>query len=560
MIKQEIENLIEKTIGKKAVVETPDNFSYGDFSTNIAIKEKLNAQEVADKLRVSPLFEKVEVVTGFVNFFLNSEYFLENLQQILKQKEKYGQSQIGKGKTIVIDYSAPNIAKPFGIGHLRSTIIGQAIYNLYKFSGYKTIGDNHLGDWGTQFGKLICQIELNIKNEKLKIEELNIEKLEQLYVEFHKEAEKNPSLNDEARAWFKKLEEGDKKAKEIWQACKEISLKEFDRIYNLLGVKIDNTLGESFYLDKMPEIFEEMKKKKLTKQNEGAWVVEFENNILPSLVLTKSDGATTYFLRDLATIKYRLKKWKPSIIAYEVGVDQSLHFKQLFKTTEMLGWTKDVRFEHIVHGLMRSKTGKFSTRRGDTVHLEDVLQEAIDKAKEIINTSEIDKNLPEKEKNELAKQIGIGAVKYNDLSQHHSRDIVFDWDKIINLKGNSGPYLQYAFARTQSVLEKASGSPTSAKFGEVNFNELQEFEKILLKKLLHFSEVVEQATVTSSPNLICNYIFDLSQSFNLFYNEVSILKANTKEQKEFRLALTFAVGQVIKNSLTLLGIESPNRM
>ncbi len=534
MLKQEIENLIEKVTGKKAAVEMPDNFSYGDFSTNVAIKEKLNAQEVADKLKNSPLFEKVEVVNGFINFFLKPEYFLENLKQILKQKEKYGQSQIGKGQTIVIDYSAPNIAKPFGIGHLRSTIIGQAIYNLYKFSGYKVIGDNHLGDWGTQFGKLIYQIQ----SKNLDVKKLNIEELEKIYVEFHQQVKENPKLDDEARSWFKKLEDGDKKAKEIWQACKEISLKEFDRIYNLLGIKIDNTLGESFYLDKMPEIFEEMKKKNLTKQSEGAWVVEFEKNVLPSLVLIKSDGATTYFLRDLATIKYRLKKWKPCLIAYEVGVDQSLHFKQLFKTIEMLGWAKDVRFEHIIHGLMRSKTGKFSTRRGDTVHLEDVLQEAIDKAGG-------------------SAQIGIGAVKYNDLSQHHSRDIVFDWDKIINLKGNSGPYLQYAFARTQSVLEK---SDERIKVPQVDFNGLQEIEKTLLKKLFHFNEIVEQATKTFSPNLICNYIFDLSQSFNLFYNEVSILKADTKEQKNFRLALTFAVGCVIKNSLTLLGIESPNKM
>ncbi|MFH0739844.1 MAG: arginine--tRNA ligase [bacterium] len=550
MLKQEIENLIEKTINKKAVVDMPDNFSFGDFSTNVAIKEKLNSQEIADKLKASPLFEKVEVVNGFINFFLKPEYFLENLKQILKQKEKYGSSQVGHGKTIVIDYSGPNIAKPFGIGHLRSTIIGQAIYNLYKFLGYKTIGDNHLGDWGTQFGKLIYKIELGIKNQELRIGELNIEKLEQLYVEFHKEAEINPALNDEARAWFKKLEDGDKKAKEIWQACKEISLKEFDRIYNLLGVKIDNALGESFYLDKMQSIFEEMKKKNLTKQSEGAWVVEFENNVFPGLVLMKSDGATTYFLRDLATIKYRLEKWKPNIIAYEVGVDQSLYFKQLFKTVDLLGWIQDVKFEHIVHGLMRSKTGKFSTRRGDTVHLEDVLQEAIDKAEDLSG---------EKNK-ELAKQVGIGAVKYNDLSQHHSRDIVFDWDKILNLKGNSGPYLQYAFARTQSVLEKYNGSPTTVKITKIDFSGLQEIEKILLKKLLHFQEIIEQAVVTFSPNLICNYAFDLSQSFNLFYNEISILKADTKEQKQFRLALTSAVGYVIKNSLTILGIESPTKM
>ena len=550
MLKQEIENLIEKITSKKAIIETPDNFSYGDFSTNVAIKEKLNAQEIAQKLSNNPLFTKVEVVNGFINFFLKPEYFLKNLKQILKQKEKYGQSQTGKGQTIVIDYSGPNIAKPFGIGHLRSTIIGQAIYNLYKFLGYKVVGDNHLGDWGTQFGKLIYKIELGIKNQELRIKDLTINDLEKLYVEFHKEAEKEPALNDEARAWFKKLEQGDKKATEIWQACKEISLKEFNKVYNLLGVKIDNTLGESFYQDKMQSVFEEMKSRGLTKQSEGAWVVEFINNELPSLVLIKSDGATTYFLRDLATIKYRLKKWKPSIIAYEVGVDQSLYFKQLFATVKMLGWTKNEKLVHISHGLMRSKTGKFSTRRGDTVHLEDVLQEAIDKAGELSKEKDQD----------LASQIGIGAVKYNDLSQHHSRDIVFDWEKILNLKGNSGPYLQYAFARSQSVLEKANYSPTSAKIGKVNFSELQEIEKTLLKKLLRFSEIVEQSAKSFSPNLFCNYIFDLAQSFNLFYNEVSILKADIKAQKEFRLALTFGVGQVIKNGLTLLGIESPNKM
>jgi len=576
MLKQEIENLIEKATGKKAVVEMPDNFSYGDYSTNAAIKERMNPQEIIDKIKkfqVSScdfyeVFERVEVVNGFINFFLKPEYFLENLKQILKQKEKYGSSQIGKGKTIIIDYSGPNIAKPFGIGHLRSTIIGQAIYNLYKFLGYKTIGDNHLGDWGTQFGKLIYKLE----TRNLKLKTLAVEDLEKLYVEFHKEAEQNPALKDEARVWFKKLEQGDKKAKEIWQACKEISLKEFSRIYNLLGIEIDNALGESFYQNKMQIIFKEMKQKGLAKQSEGAWVVEFKNNILPSLVLIKSDGATTYFLRDLATIKYRLKRWKPNIIAYEVGVDQSLYFKQLFKTVEMLGWSKNARFEHIAHGLMRSKTGKFSTRRGDTIHLEDVLQEAISKASDLIkekstqipalvsNVSHSDAgwdNQAGKEKNELAEQIGIGAVKYNDLSQHHSRDIVFDWDKIINLKGNSGPYLQYAFARTQSVLQKAD---EKVKLPQIEFNSLQEIEKKLLKKLLYFSEVVEQAAKTFSPNLICNYVFELCQEFNLFYNETPILKAEKQEQKHFRLALTFAVGCVIKNCLTLLGIEAPNRM
>lgn len=571
MLKQEIEKIIEKVLIKTELKEFlrvdirkpyREDFGYlsailsGDRNTDKGIgfevdivRGKNPMQKIVDNIESSEIFDFEFKFPRYINFFLRPEYFLENLRDILKKKEKYGQgpAQLGKGKTIVIDYSGPNIAKPFGIGHLRSTIIGQSIYNLYKFLGYKTIGDNHLGDWGTQFGKLISRIELKVQNEKLKISDLTISDLEKLYVEFHKEAGNNPVLEDEARVWFKKLEDGDKEARKVWQVCKEISLKEFDRIYNLLGIEIDNALGESFYQDKMKPVFEETKQKGLTRQSEGAWVVEFENDELPSLVLMKSDGATTYFLRDLATIKYRLKKWKPNIIAYEVGCDQSLYFKQLFKTVEMLGWLKGEKLVHVVHGLMRSKTGKFSTRRGDTIHLEDVLQEAIDKAAELSG----------EDNKELAKQVGIGAVKYNDLSQHHSRDIVFDWDKILNLKGNSGPYLQYAFARCQSVLEKAGQRP---KMPKVNFNELQEIEKIILKKLLHFSEVVEQAAISFSPNLICNYVFDLAQSFNLFYNEAPILKADTKEQKEFRLALTLAVGQVIKNSLTLLGIESPSRM
>ncbi|MDD4990248.1 MAG: arginine--tRNA ligase [Candidatus Pacebacteria bacterium] len=572
MIGKYIEKLVRKSYEEimkelgadiEISVDSPIKEEFGDYTAVILYKmlpRDIRA-DIAKNIRDDKgIFAEIEFKPPvFINFFLKPEYLLENLKQILKQKEKYGQSKLGKGKTIVIDYSAPNIAKPFGIGHLRSTVIGQAIYNLYKFLGYKCVGDNHLGDWGTQFGKLIFQIELKIKNEKLKIKELTIDDLEKLYVEFHQKAKENPQLEDEARAWFKKLEQGDKKAKEIWQACWDISMKEFNRIYDLLRVEIDYILGESFYQDKMKPVFEEMKQKGLTNQSESAWVVEFPGNKLPSLVLVKSDGATTYFLRDLATIKYRLKKWKPSIIAYEVGVDQSLYFKQLFKTIEMLGWTKDVQFEHIIHGLMRSKTGKFSTRQGDTIHLEDVLNEAIDKAKEIIEKSETNKGLSQNEKLVLANQVGIGAVKYNDLSQHHSRDIIFDWDKILNLKGNSGPYLQYVYARCQSVLEKSSGNRVAVN-SKINFSSLQEIEKTLLKKLFHFKEVIKQSANSFSPNLICNYTFDLSQSFNLFYNEIPILKADTKEQKEFRLALTFGVGQVVKNGLTLLGIETPKKM
>lgn len=539
-----------------------EDLDFGDYASNIGLQlaslAKKNpleiAQLIADEMARQQgldFMEKTEAVKGYVNFFLKKEYLLAELGRILVLNDRYGASTEGEGKTAVIDYSAPNIAKPFGIGHLRSTIIGQAIYNIYSFLGYQCVGDNHLGDWGTQFGKLIYQI----KTKGLDAAKLSIEELEKIYVEFHEQAKDNPALEDEARAWFKKLEEGDQEAKAIWQACWEVSMKEFNRIYELLGVKMDQTLGESFYLDKMQAVFAELQQKGLTEKSEGAWVIRFPNEELPTLPVIKSDGATTYFLRDLATIKHRLQTWQPTLIIYEVGVDQSLHFRQLFKTAEMLGWNSAVRLVHVAHGLMRSKAGKFSTRKGETIHLEAVLREAVIKAQETIENSETDKGLSIDEKQILAKQVGIGAIKYNDLSQHHSRDMIFDWDKILNIKGNSGPYLQYTHARCQSVLQKSGISFKVAEDYAPNSEERQ-----LLQRIVRFAIIIQNTANLFSPNLACNYIYILAQEYNLFYAKHSILQADTKEQQEFRLALTASVAQVIKNGLTLLGIATPNRM
>lgn len=556
MIRQEIKNLIEKTLKdlyKKKIevkVERPTEAIHGDYSTNVAMILKKNPQEIAQAIK-SDILERIEVKNGFINFFLSKNFLIEELKKILREKDKYGLSKIGEGKTVVIDYSSPNIAKPFGIGHLRSTIIGQAIYNIYKFLGWRCIGDNHLGDWGTQFGKLIVAIK------KWGIKKFSIEELEELYVKFHKEAEKNPDLEEEARNYFKKLEEGDKEARKIWKNCVEISLKEFERIYKLLGIKIDYAFGESFYQPTLKGIIEEVKKKKITIKSQGALIVQYPKDELPPAMILKSDGTTTYFTRDLATIKFRLKKWKPDLIVYEVGADQTLHFQQLFKAVELLGWTKKTKFFHIAHGLYRTKTGKFSTRKGETIHLEEVLNEGILKAKEIIEKSETARGLSEKEKEEVAKIVGIGAVKYNDLAQHYSKDIVFDWDKVLNLKGNSGPYLQYTFVRCQSVLRKA-------KF-KIDFRELKIFnfnkeEEEILREIYKFSEVIEESAEKFSPNLICNFIFNLAQRYNLFYNLHPILKAETKELKNFRLALTKAVALILKSSLSLLGISTPEKM
>jgi arginyl-tRNA synthetase len=568
-IKKIIQNSIEKLFPQIKIfefqVEHPEKRDLGDYATNVAflIAKQLKespiqiANQIASNLiKKEKVFEKIEVKEpGFINFFLSFNFIFEELKRILKEKENYGKKELGKGKTVIIDYSSPNIAKPFGIGHLRSTIIGQALYNIYKFLGYKVIGDNHLGDWGTQFGKLIFAI----KNwGKKKIKDYSVEELEGLYVKFHKEAEKNPQLEEEGRKWFKKLEEGDKEAKKIWKILVKTSLKEFERIYKLLGVKFDFALGESFYEPMTKEIIKELKEKKLARESQGALIVEFPPNELPPVIVQKSDGTTTYFVRDLATIKYRLKKWNPDLIIYEVGIDQKLHFQQLFKTVEILGWLRKTKFVHVAHGLYRTKTGKFSTRKGETVHLEDVLKEAIERAKEIIENSETSRGLSEREKEKISKVIGIGAVKYNDLSQHPSKDIIFDWEKVLNLKGNSAPYLQYTFVRCQSVLRKVK--KLQIENLKLQMEKLKKEEIDILREIYKFSEVVQKAAERFSPNLICNFAFDLAKKYNLFYDLYPILKEKDKEIKKFRLTLTKAVSIIIKNSLLLLGIEVPEKM
>jgi arginyl-tRNA synthetase len=564
MIEKKLEKAINQAVVKlfsqeEVLFEIPKNREHGDYSTNIALrigkKEKKDPLKVA--LEISQLIEKdsdierIEVLApGFINFFLSSKFLSKELIKISEQAGEYGSSQ--ENKTIVIDYSSPNIAKSFGVGHLRSTIIGQAIYNIYSFLGWKCIGDNHLGDWGTQFGKLIYQIrEKKLKNSKNRKETLNlltVDEMEKLYVDFHKQAEINPELENQGRFWFEKLESGDQEAREIWQVCVSASKKEFQRIYDILGVKIDNSFGESFYSEMIPDVVKEMKKKKVIQESEKALIVDF-NDEMPSIIVVKSDGATTYLARDLATIKYRIEKWNPDLIVYEVGSDQSLYFQQLFKTAELLKWKKKEEFVHVAHGLVRWKHGKFSTRKGDTIHLEEILNQAIEKSLLILDKSEFS----QKEKQEIARMVGIGAVKYNDLSQHYQKDIVFDWDKILNLKGNSGPYLQYTYARCQSVLKKADFSLTKDVFS------FEDQEKEVVRELVKFPLIVKEAGQKFSPNILCSFLFDLAQKYNSFYNSNQIIQKD-KEVQEKRLIITKAVAQVLSNGLELLGIETPQRM
>lgn len=558
-MKDQIVRILGKISGEdEPIIEVPVNSSFGDYSTNLAMviakKENKNPKEVAEALvkkmkaskELSSIFTKIEVATpGFINFYLAEKFLTEKLDEIKSKEDSFGKVELGSGKTVVVDYSSPNIAKRFGIGHLRSTVIGQALYNLYSFLGYKVIGDNHLGDWGTQFGTLLFEVH----SKKLSEKDLSIDKLEELYVEFNSQA-KDEKLWDEARAWFKKLEDGDPEAKRLWKIMVDISIKEFNKIYTLLGVKIDYAYGESFYEDYMKRVIELVREKGLTRKSEGAEIVEFKD--LPPAMLIKNDGATTYYTRDLATILFRIGSWKPDLIIYEVGSEQNLHFKQVFETARLMDWAESCELVHIGHGLIRWQHGKMSTREGNAIKLEDVLNQAIAKAGEIINKSETGRGLSDSEKEKVATAVGVGSMVYFDLSHQPTSDIIFDWNKIFMLEGNSAPYLQYTVARINSVLNKAKSEKKENKLPEID-----KFEESLLRALCHFEDIIIDAARSYSPNLLCNYLFDLAQKYNLFYNEDKIIG----EPKEtFRLELSGAVSVVLKNGLKLLGIKTPARM
>lgn len=523
------------------------------------------------------IWEKVEIAApGFINFWLSPKMLIREIGIIGEGKDKYGGSEEGKGKTVVIDYSSPNIAKAFSIGHLRSTIIGQALYDLYKFQGFRTIGDNHLGDWGTQFGKLLYMIDQKKKAN------FTLDDLERWYVEFHELAGKDPNLEERGRKWFKKLEEGDATARELWNKCVDISMKEFNRIYDLLGVKIDYAYGESFYEDLMGGVIAEAKNKGIARESDGAWTIDIPGQKTP-LLLVKSDGTTTYATRDLATLKFRQRQWDPDIIIYEVGAEQALHFLQVFAAARMLGYVKEsAELIHTKHGLYRWEHGKMRTRQGDTVKLKDILKEAVTRAK----------NLGKDVDESTARAVGIGAVKYFDLKHHVQSDIIFDWEKMFNLEGDSGPYLQYTFARAQSVLRKAQELKLDARSSKLGIEarkskidkedqassiqpldlasivkRLSSEEISVLRYLYRFPEVVGLAARTYSPNLICPYLFELAKRFNNFYNNIPILQRTDSRttairhpSSVIRLQITEATSIVLKNGLTLLGIEALERM
>lgn len=572
IILKAVENSGFKVDKEKIKLEHPSDINFGDYSTNIAMvlanQDGKNPRELANlvcqsiTLSDSQLIKKIEVAgAGFINFYLKPEVMIEEAETINYDVEFRNKlSEYGKNKTMVIDYSAPNIAKPFGIGHLRSTDIGQAIYNLYKILGWNCIGDNHIGDWGTQYGKLTAAIIRANNGDKrfqvvdnFELEKLTIADLEKLYVAFHKETETDESLINEGRDWFAKLENGDKEAREIWQKCIDISLLEFEKVYQILGVQIDFIHGESFYSEMLPEVMKEIESKGITKKSEGAMIVELPN--MPPAMLQKSNGTTTYFTRDMATIKYRIENWNPDLIVYEVGVDQQLHFRQVFETAKLMGWTRNCGLVHVAHGLIRWPTGKFSTRKGDTIHLSDVIEKAMDEAKKIAEKTSVNKDLTATEKEEMIKVVALGAIKFSDLVSDPRKDVIFDWDKIMSLDGDSGPYLQYTYARCKSVLNK-----TAIK-EQKNINNIPENinqdEMALVREFYKFEEKIIEAAERFSPSVIAEYILGVARKYNEFYAKNRII-----DQKEevFRIFLTKTTASVIETGLDLLGIETVEKM
>lgn len=558
------------------------------------------AQKIADALNAQTI-DGVSAISvagpGFINFTL-SDAFLLSKMGLLIQNGGDVLEKLGKGKKLIAEYSSPNIAKPFTVGHLRSTIIGDALANIFEASGYTVFRDNHLGDWGTQFGKQIHAIKTWGDETQIENAENPVKELVKLYVKFHEEAEKDPSIEDEGRAWFTKLENGDQEARRLWKKCIDWSWKEFEQIYQRLNVSFTENngrgYGESFFEDKMDTVIAELKEKGLLQESKGAQLVFFPDDKYPPLMILKNDGSTLYSTRDLATDKFRLEKYGADVVIFnEVGAEQTLYFQQLFEIEQMLGWYKPGQRVHIGHGLIRFKDKKMSTRKGNVIWLDDVLSEAFSRVEAM------SKGLNES----VIWEIAVGALKWNDLKRKMHLPLVFDWDELTNITGNSGPYMQYTYVRCLSVLQKAQNEVFNKFVAEGNLAENQfqkqefrgenkelgddqnqdilsaitkqfdtllnnkaylkhkinEDEKDILRNLNKYSDIVKSSAIEFAPHHISNYLYELAQSFNTFYSNHKIISQNEDETK-LRLLIVAAVARVVEHGLNLLGIKTVQKM
>lgn len=539
------------------LIEIPPQADMGDYSfpcfqlaKTLRKNPAIIASELAEKLS-DENFSKIESTNAYLNFFVDRLSFEEDvLNTIITKKEKFGSSDIGKGKTIIVEFSSVNIAKPFHIGHIRSTVIGDALRNIHDFLGYKTIASNYIGDYGTQFGTMIAAYKLWGDDDKLN--QNPIKELLNLYVRYNNEAGENEAMMDEARLEFKKLEEGDEEATRLWTWFKEISFKEFDRVYKLLDIEFDNYDGESYHSKFIPDIIKELKEKNLLVESDGAEIVDLSAYDLPPSIIIKSNGSSAYITRDIATAINRKKVYDFDENLYVVATQQNLHFQQLWKILELMGHEFYKDCKHIPFGMVSLKDQTLSTRKGQVVFLEDVLNKAIDKTKQIM----IEREGQIEDVDETSKIVGIGAVKFQELYNNRIKDYVFDWDEVLNFDGETGPYVQYTYARAKSVLRKAGLENLSPmKFEKISSDD----EFALVKSLANFEEVVLKAKEKYEPSLITRHLTDIAKNFNKFYNSSKIMGEDEKLQQE-RLALAYTTSIVIKTGLNLLGIKTVEKM
>ncbi len=566
-MKENVSKAIAKVVGGieqeqiKELLETPPDSSMGDMAlpcfafakvmhkNPVAIAQEIKG--ILDECKDELCIEHIDAVGGYCNLFFDRTKYVKNVLTSLKQ-DNNGVSKTGAGKTVCIDYSSPNIAKNFHVGHLRTTVIGNSLYKIYNKLGYKVVRINHLGDWGTQFGKLI--VAYKKWSSKENVEEKGIQELLDIYVKFNNEKEEHPELMDEARSWFVKMEERDKEALSIWEWFKEISIIEFDRVYKMLGIDFDSYTGESFYREKVPALAEILTDKGLLVESQGANVIDLSQYDMPPCMITKKDGSSIYHSRDIAAILYRKEKYDFDKCLYVTGLEQSLHFKQVFKAIELMGCDYYDNLIHVPYGLVSLEGEKLSTRTGNIIYAEDILKEAINKAKELID----EKNPTLENKDIVAKQVGIGAIIFHDLFNQRIKNIDFSWKDVLSFEGTTGPYVQYTYARAGSILRKYGKKIDDSN---INYQALaDDVTYALIKTLSGYEKAIESAAFRYEPSVIARYLISLSTEFNKFYQECKIIKEEDEEIKTARLYLICIVKEIIVEGCSLLGMQCPEEM
>ena len=564
--KEQISKAIEKVINVdytelETFIEEPKDQENGDYAfpcfklaKELRKAPQIIAQEISQNIEIDNKYvEKIDVVGGYLNFYINKDTLAKEVVKEIAEKEEYGKSEIGNGKTILVEYSSPNIAKPFHIGHLRTTLIGNSLYKIYKYLGYNAVGINHLGDYGTQFGKMIEAYKL--WGNEYNLEEDPINKMMDMYVRINALCKEDEKVLENCRENFKLLEEGDEYCTKLWEKFKDLSMIEFNKIYDILNVKFDSIKGEAFYANKTDNVLKILEEKGKITESEGAKIVNLEDvGIETPAIIQKANGSSIYATRDLAAIIYRAQTYDFDKCLYVVAYEQNLHFKQIFEVAKYLVDEKYYKgLIHVSYGMVQLPTGKMSTRLGNVVKIEDLLNETIEKAKEII----VSKNPELEDKDEVAKKVGLAAIIFNTLSTVTNKDQIFDWNTALNFQGETGPYIQYTYVRTQSVLEKVGDIP---QYNEFDTKALTDsYSQNVLKLIYKFEDILKQTADKNEPSILSRYLIDLSKAYSSFYNENKII-VEDENVKKARVFITYATGKVLKLGSTLLGIEMPNKM